>query len=81
MTNQIQTVEVGDQFRDNDKRLNRQRIVKVEVLARDGHGRDVARVETIEHWNESLIGRRTWVLVERLALGRNRQTGYTKVSR
>lgn len=78
----IQTVEVGDQFRDNDSRLAGTRIIQVIGIAFDPVAlQRYAHVETVEHWNEKLIGRLTWVSVERLAKGRNRQTGYTKVSR
>lgn len=80
-TQHTQTVEVGDLFRDNDPRLSGNRIVKVLALGRDIYNREVAHVETVEHWNESVIGRLTWISVERLAKGWNRQTGYTKVSR
>ena len=74
-----QTVEVGDLFRDNDKRLKGSRIVKVVEIIIEGHVAE-ATVENVEHWDEKQIGRRTRVEVDRLKFGAGRQTGYTKVS-
>lgn len=80
MTEKQQTVVKGDQFRDNDPRLDPPRIIRIqEPQVRFGEPGFI--VENIEHWNEKLIGRRTWVSTRRLTLHSNRQTGYTKVSR
>ena len=70
-----QTVEVGDLFRDNDKRLKGSRIVKVVRI--EG---PLAIVENVEHWDEKRIGRRTCVAMYRLRSMSDRQTGYTKIS-
>ena len=74
-----QTVEVGDLFRDNDKRLKGSRIVKVVEIIIEGHVAE-ATVENVEHWDEKQIGRRTYIRLDRLKFGAGRQTGYTKVS-
>lgn len=71
-----QTVEVGDQFKDND-RDQAGRVV--EVIAIVGDRAQVVVVKSGQYrWS---VGRRTWVSLERLQYGRGRQTGYTKVSR
>jgi hypothetical protein len=74
-----QTVDVGDLFQDNDLR-SRGRIVKVVGFANLDYAPSV-EVEVVEHWNEKVIGRRTLIRIYRLANHKNRQTGYTKVSR
>lgn len=74
-----QTVEVGDLFRDNDKRLEGSRIVKVVKIVGEGHYAK-AVVENVEHWDEKRIGRKSRVMVGRLAFCAGWQTGYTKVS-
>lgn len=74
-----QTVEVGDLFRDNDKRLNGSRIVKVLSIERE-RNTDYAVVENVEHWDEKSIGRKSRVMVGRLAFCAGWQTGYTKIS-
>lgn len=80
MSEKHQAVNKGDQFRDNDPRLNPPRIVRVhDEQVRFGEPGFI--VENVEHWNEKLIGRRTWISARRLTLHSNRQTGYTKVSR
>jgi hypothetical protein len=74
----VQRVEVGDLFQDNDPRRVTPRIVRVirksEIVPR-------VLVRNEEHWDERLIGRETWISVARLANGRNRKTGYTRISR
>lgn len=70
-----QTVEVGDLFRDNDKRLRGSRIVKVV-----GISIRQAAVENVEHWDEKQIGRLSYIGIDRLKFLSGRQTGYTKVS-
>lgn len=74
----IQTVAVGDLFQDNDRRSPSPRVVRV-VKFSPGHQKVLVRNE--EHWDEALIGRSTWISRDRLETGKNRQTGYTKVSR
>lgn len=74
----IQTVEVSALFRDNDRRLPGARVVRVLKFS---PSQDKVLVECVEHWDGALVGRCTWISRERLELGRNRQTGYTKVSR
>ena len=49
-----QTVEVGDLFRDNDKRLKGSRIVKVLSIER-GRNTNYAVIENVEHWDEKRI--------------------------
>ncbi len=75
----VQTVQQGDLFRDNDTRqgLRDGRIVKVVSEPRE---MGMVEVENVEHWNEKLIGRTTRVHISRLTHGRDRQTGFTKVS-
>ncbi len=76
-----QTVEPGDLFRDNDPR-HEGRIVRVVGHIPNGpnpYGEKVT-VETVEHWDETRIGRRTRVMLGRLVFGKTRMTGYTKVS-
>jgi hypothetical protein len=66
-------IEIGDLFRDRDPRSNG-RVVRV-VAVDPGHGiPKVYRCRVVEHWNESVIGRRTWIN-ETTLLGR-----YTRVS-
>ena len=74
-----QTVEVGDLFRDNDKRMNGSRIVKVvQLLGHAWYAKAV--VENVEHWDEKQIGRRSYIRLDRLRFMGGGQTGYTKVS-
>lgn len=76
MSVETQTVEVGDLFRDNDRRLPGPRVVK--VLDVDP---GFALVVVVEHWDAKLVGRHSQISLERLRFGKNRQTGYSKVSR
>jgi hypothetical protein len=65
-------VDPGDLFQDLDPRHVGPRVVKVlAVWPFD------AQVEVVEHWNEQLIGRRTWVSKLRLRDTKR----YRKVSR
>lgn len=82
MTENKQRVEVGDLFRDNDPRVSAAgaRVIRLVSEQTRWGGRGFV-VENVEHWDEKLIGRKSWVSRERLENGKNRQTGYTKVSR
>jgi hypothetical protein len=54
-------VEVGDLFQDLDKRHPSPRVVRVVYT-----GLGFAKVENVEHWNEKIIGRKTFVETYRL---------------
>lgn len=65
-------VEIGDLYQDLDRRNVSPRVVKVLNV----YATDITRVKNVEHWNEKLIGRTTWIRTDRLLSRR-----FRKVSR
>ncbi len=62
----MSTIEPGDKFRSLDKRDVETRIVEVvSVMNRENAGGG-AYVKTVQHWDESRIGRHHWVAARTL---------------